>query len=131
MGSDAVQPEHTISLTAKAARVIHEAFEAEGVDQADSYVRVGAHPGGCSGYKYDMDFSDGSQLSSSDARFESQGIKLVVDRTCLTEILGSLEIDYRGDNMVEQGFTFRQLSSGAQCGCGESFTPIKDLARGG
>ena len=30
-------------------------------------------------------------------------------------------------NLVEQGFVFEQLVSGHQCGCGESFTPVKDI----
>ena len=125
--SDGTQAEtHQIVLTDKAAKVIHEAFDAEKVDKADSYVRVGARPGGCSGYKFDMDFADGGQVLENDRVFESHGIRLVVDRTCLNDILGSLEIDYKGDSMVEQGFAFRRLSSGALCGCGESFTPLKE-----
>ncbi len=124
---NAGQEEHRIELTEKAANVIHEAFDAEQVDTARAFVRVGAHPGGCSGYKYDMDFAEADQLQSSDAVFESRGIRILVDRTCLSDILGSLEIDYRDGSLVQQGFAFRQLSSGAQCGCGESFTPVKDL----
>ena len=116
-----------IELTDKAARVIHDAFEAEQVDKADSYVRVGAHPGGCSGYKFDMDFAEAADRKESDQVFESRGIQILVDATCLIEVLGSLEIDYKDGGMMEQGFAFRRLSSGALCGCGESFTPLKDL----
>lgn len=115
-----------IVLTEKAAGVIHEAFDAEQVKKDRSFVRVGAHPGGCSGYKYDMDFGDDSQLADNDRIFESQGIRIAVDKTCLSDVLGSLEIDYKTGSMVEQGFVFRQLDSGAQCGCGESFTPVKE-----
>ena len=32
-------------------------------------------------------------------------------------------MDYRDDNIVEQGFIFRR-ANGAVCGCGESFTPL-------
>ena len=35
--------------------------------------------------------------------------------------------DFSEKNMVEQGFVFEQLFTGHQCGCGESFTPVKDL----
>ena len=38
-----------------------------------------------------------------------------------------IKIDYSDKNLVEQGFVFEQLISGHQCGCGESFTPVKDL----
>ena len=131
MAENANGESYEISLNDKASKIIHEAFDAEKVDKNDSYVRIGAHPGGCSGYKFDLDFAEGNQVGGSDEVFESRGIRLVVDRTCLTEVLGSLEIDYKDGNMVEQGFAFRRLSSGAQCGCGESFTPIKNLAAEG
>ena len=119
--------EHSISLTEKAAKIVHEAFDAEQVDKQKSFVRVGAHPGGCSGWKFDMDFADDSQLTEADMVFESQGIKVVVEDTCLNDVLGSLEIDFGGGSMVEQGFVFKRLSEGATCGCGESFTPLKEL----
>ena len=125
--TEAPQEDYQIVLTEKAARVIHEAFDAEQVDKEQAFVRVGAHPGGCSGYKYDMDFAEDAQRQTTDQVFQSRGIRILVDRSCLTDILGSLEIDYKDGNMIEQGFAFRQLASGAQCGCGESFTPVKDL----
>jgi iron-sulfur cluster assembly accessory protein len=124
--SQTVQSEYTIAMTEQAARVIREAFAAEGVDTQDGLIRVGAHPGGCSGYKYDMDFTESSAVQPTDRVFESQGIRIVVDATCLNEVLGSVEIDYQRGSMIESGFTFRQLTSGAQCGCGESFTPLKE-----
>ncbi len=124
--SETAQSDYTIAMTEKAAQIIREAFTAEGVDTQDGLIRVGAHPGGCSGFKYDMDFTERSQVQPTDRVFESQGIRIVVDATCLSDVLGSVEIDYQRGNMIESGFTFRQLSSGAQCGCGESFTPLKD-----
>jgi iron-sulfur cluster assembly protein len=115
-----------IQLTEKAAQVIREAFSAEKVDPNNAFVRVGAKPGGCSGYKYDMSFADRTQLSDADEVFASQGINIVVERKCLTEVLGSVEIDYQDKNMVEQGFKFRPLTQGTdQCGCGESFSAVK------
>lgn len=118
----------SVQLTEKAARIVREAFAAEKVDLANAYVRVGAKPGGCSGYKYTLDFADGASVTANDLVFESQGIKLVVDKTCLSDVLGSVEIDYQDKNMVEQGFKFRPLSATATCGCGESFQPVKAKA---
>lgn len=116
---------YEIRLTEKAARVVREAFEAEQVDAAQAFLRVGAHPGGCSGFKFDMDYADASQVSESDEVFESNGVKVVVDRTTLNDVLGSLEIDFQTGNLVEQGFKFRQVVETGVCGCGESFAPIK------
>lgn len=118
---------YQIQLTEQAATIIHDAFESEKVDKANAYVRIGAHPGGCSGYKYDMDFADGDAKTPEDMVFESQGVQILVNKTQLEEILGSLEIGYRNADMVSAGFTFTPLTGGAQCGCGESFTPVKDL----
>ena len=118
--------EHTVSLTEEAAKVIHEAFDAEQVDKNKSFVRVGAHPGGCSGWKFDMDFADDSQLGDSDVIFESNGIRIVVQDATLNDVLGSLEIGYQSGDVMNRGFVFKRLSEGATCGCGESFTPIKE-----
>jgi len=120
---------YRVQLTDKAAQVIREAFSAEKVDAADAFVRIGAKPGGCSGFKYDMSFAERSQVGGSDEVFASQGINLVVDRTCLTDILGSVEIDYQDKSIVEQGFKFRPLDPATgQCGCGESFQAVKTSA---
>ena len=116
---------HVIRLTEKAAQVVREAFESEQVDAAQAYLRVGAHPGGCSGYKFDMDYADAAQLTAQDEVFETNGVKVVVERTLLNDVLGSLEIDYHTGSMVQRGFKFHQVVEGAVCGCGESFTPIK------
>jgi len=117
-----------VQLTEKAARIVREAFAAEQVDPGNAFVRIGAKPGGCSGYKYTLDFADGNGVTPDDLVFESLGVKLVVDKNCLSDVLGSVEIDYQDRNMVEQGFKFRPLSESATCGCGESFQPIKGKA---
>ncbi|MBF0289056.1 MAG: iron-sulfur cluster assembly accessory protein [SAR324 cluster bacterium] len=116
-----------LKLTEKAAQVFKEACESEGNSLDESYLRVGANAGGCSGYKYELDWNSPDDLRPNDQQFESHGVKLVVDKTCLHDILGAVEIDYTDKNMVEQGFVFKQLRQGVQCGCGESFTAVKDL----
>ena len=118
---------YEILLTEKAATVIQEAFAAEQVDPAQSFVRIGALPGGCSGYKFTMDFTD--HADDTDARFTSRGIQLIVDKTTLAEVLGSVEVDYRDGNIVEQGFAFHPLQESATCGCGQSFAPVKPAPR--
>lgn len=116
---------YEIRLTEKAAQVVREAFEAEQVEASKAFLRVGAHPGGCSGYKFEMDYADASQVSDNDEVFRSNGVQVVVERTMLNDVLGSLEIDFQTGNMLERGFKFRQLAEGVVCGCGESFAPVK------
>lgn len=126
--TQAGEPQYRIELTEKAARVVREAFEAESVAPDNAFLRVGAHAGGCSGYKFDLDFNEASQVSEADTVFESQGVQVAVDTTLLNDVLGSLELDYQTGNMVERGFKFRRIIDGAVCGCGESFQAVKDMA---
>lgn len=116
-----------ILLTEKAATVFKEACFSEKHSLEESYMRIGAHPGGCSGYKYDIEWNASTDIGPQDTQLKSQGVQIVVDKNCLVDILGSLEIDYTTKNMVEQGFVFKQLVHGHQCGCGESFMAVKDL----
>ena len=117
------QSNHVV-LTEKAAKIIQEAFTAEQVDPEKALLRVGAKPGGCSGYKFEMDYADASEVGAQDLIFTTHGVRVVVDDTVLNTIMGSVEIDYQTGNMVEQGFKFKRLVDGAACGCGESFAPI-------
>lgn len=118
--------EYEVRLTEQAARIVREAFQAEKVDPESAFLRIGAHPGGCSGYKFDMDYADAGQVTGKDRVFESNGVRIVVDKDCLVDILGPIEIDYQSGAMLERGFKFRQLFDGALCGCGESFSPVKE-----
>ena len=95
----------------------------------DSYLRVGANSGGCSGWKYSLDFDD--NIDTTDLTFEQYGVTLVVDEKILNEIIGDVEVDYRVGNLVEQGFIFKRLKNAHVCGCGESFTPVKDIPADG
>ena len=61
---------------------------------------------------------------SRDDIYSFGGIDFIIDNVQLQTIIGSLEVDYRDDNIVEQGFVFKRLGSGQLCGCGESFTPL-------
>ena len=90
-------------------------------------MRIGARPGGCSGWKYELESSKPEDVGPNDVQILSKKVSVVVDREALTDILGPLKIDFSDKNLVEQGFVFEQLKTGHQCGCGESFTPVKDL----
>ena len=95
-----------------------------------SYLRLGANSGGCSGWKYSLDFDD--NIESTDLTFEQYDVILVVDKTILNEIIGDVEVDYKTGNLVEQGFVFKRFKlNGYVCGCGESFTPLKDILADG
>ena len=120
----------SVVLTERAAQVFKESCEAEGLTLQDTFLRIGARPGGCSGWKYELESNSPEDVGPNDIQILSQDVSVIVDREALTDILGSIRIDYSNKNLVEQGFVFEQLITGHQCGCGESFTPVRDLKNG-
>lgn len=120
----------SVVLTERAAQVFKESCEAEGLTLQDTFLRIGARPGGCSGWKYELESNSSEDVGPNDIQILSQDVSVIVDREALTDILGPIRIDYSDKNLVEQGFVFEQLITGHQCGCGESFTPVRDLKNG-
>ena len=118
-----------LKITEKAASVFKDMIADEKKDPENSYLRVGANSGGCSGWKYSLDFED--TVDPVDLTFEQYDVKMVVDETILNEIIGDVEVDYKTGNLVEQGFIFKRLKFEHVCGCGESFTPVKDIPADG
>ena len=118
-----------LKISEKAANIFKEMIVEENKDPENSYLRVGANSGGCSGWKFSLDFED--TVDSVDLIFEQYDVKLVVDETILNDIIGDVEVDYKVGNLVEQGFMFKRLKYAHVCGCGESFTPVKDIPADG
>ena len=126
---DTLQVGCELKITEKAASVFKDMIADEKKDPENSYLRVGANSGGCSGWKYSLDFED--TVDPVDLTFEQYDVKMVVDETILNEIIGDVEVDYKTGNLVEQGFIFKRLKFEHVCGCGESFTPVKDIPADG
>ena len=120
----------SVVLTERAAQVFKDSCEAEGLTLQDTFLRIGARPGGCSGWKYELESNSTEDVGPNDIKILSQDVSVIVDREALTDVLGPIRIDYLDKNLVEQGFVFEQLITGHQCGCGESFTPVRDLKNG-
>ena len=102
--------QHHIQVTDKAISVFKDSFTAENIDPSETYVRVGAKPGGCSGWTFLIETTD--KKESKDAIYSYDGIDFIIDNVQLHTIIGSLEVDYKDDNLVEQGFVFKRLGSG-------------------
>ena len=126
---DTLQVGCELKITEKAASVFKDMITDEKKDPENSYLRVGANSGGCSGWKYSLDFED--MIDPEDLTFEQYDVKLVVDEKILNEIIGDVEVDYKIGNLVEQGFIFKRLKYAHVCGCGESFTPLRDIPADG
>ncbi len=114
----------TIVLTESAATRVktHLKYrESSGVDTSALQLkglRLRVKNAGCSGLAYELDYA--SKINQADKVFESNGVKIIVDKIDLPFVDG-IEIDY-----IEEGlsaaFHFKNPNATEQCGCGESFT---------
>jgi iron-sulfur cluster assembly protein len=73
---------------------------------------------GCSGYAYVVEPAEDTR--EEDTLIESEGVRIVVDRSSLPYLLGS-EVDYVREGL-NASFQFHNPNVTATCGCGESFT---------
>jgi iron-sulfur cluster assembly protein len=87
-------------------------------NKLDAAVRVFVKSGGCSGYSYGMAIDD--RALDGDEFFDSNGVKLVVDKMSLPFLDGAL-VDYV-ENMMGGGFSVvSNPNATSNCGCGHSF----------
>jgi iron-sulfur cluster assembly protein len=66
-----------------------------------------------------VDYAD--EVADEDVVFESHGVKVVVDGGSLDQLDGT-EIDFVKNNLLNEGFEFRNPNVRDMCGCGESFS---------
>jgi iron-sulfur cluster assembly protein len=105
----------SISLTGRAADHVRNYIEKRG---GAAGLRLGVKTSGCSGLAYVLEFAD--EIDDADATFESEGIKIIVDKKSLIYLDGT-ELDYKKEGLNE-GFEFNNPNVKDACGCGESFT---------
>jgi iron-sulfur cluster assembly accessory protein len=79
-------------------------------------LRVLMETGGCSGFQYGMSFDD---PKPDDARFESEGVSIIIDPTSLAYLDGS-HVDF-DDGLHGKGFEIKNPNAQSTCGCGKSF----------
>lgn len=82
-------------------------------------LRLATKKSGCTGFAYVVDYADAA--TDTDEVYECFGVKLVVDKESLPQLNG-LEVDYVKNNILNQGFEFRNPNIKESCGCGESFS---------
>ena len=105
----------SISLTERAADHVRSFIEKRG---GAAGLRLGVKTSGCSGLAYVLEFAD--QIEDTDETFESEGVKIIVDKKSLLYLDGT-ELDYKREGLNE-GFEFNNPNVKDACGCGESFT---------
>jgi len=108
-----------LSITQDAAEEFNKSVE--GIEPKP-YLRVGAKPGGCSGWTFTIETDE--QVNPTDSLYEGFDVQMIIDTDQHENLIGDLRVEYNRANLVEQGFVFKRTSMGTVCGCGESFTPI-------
>ena len=81
-------------------------------------LHVGLQGGGCSGFKYQIDFIEPPQDESLYHVIEKQGLRVLCDKKSYIFLIGT-EIDYE-ETIMSSGFTFNSPKATRSCGCGES-----------
>ncbi len=104
-----------VSLTSSAARHIAQSLQERGKGEG---IRLGVKTSGCSGLAYVLEFAD--TLDEGDQVFDSQGVKVIVDRKSMVYLDGT-ELDFVQEGL-NSGFKFNNPNKTGECGCGESFT---------
>lgn len=105
----------SISLTPSAAERVRSHLARRGSGLG---LRLGIKPSGCSGFSYVIGYAD--EARDDDLVFDSEGVKVFVDRASLAAIDGT-RVDFvrRGLN---ESFHFDNPNVRGECGCGESFS---------
>lgn len=104
-----------VSLTERAATEIVTLLEKQ--EKQGHALRIWIQGGGCSGYEYGMALDDSP--AEEDLKFESNGVKVVVDAQSYPYLDGS-EIDFV-ETLMGGGFKVDNPNAASTCGCGQSF----------
>ena len=110
------QPESVVvelTITNRAQEMLVEAFG----DDTDMALLVSVLSGGCSGYMYDLQVVEYTDIECQE--LEIGGIKVLVPNAT-SHLLNGIEIDYV-DKLMGGGFKINNPNASSSCGCGESF----------
>jgi iron-sulfur cluster assembly accessory protein len=114
MGADA-KTGMKVEMTEAAAKRIARIVASE---PGKSALRVSVEGGGCSGFSYKMDLTEGR--NDDDVAIERDGATVLIDELSLVYMGGSV-IDFV-DDLMGQSFQIKNPNAVASCGCGTSFS---------
>lgn len=107
-----------INLTEAAAAEVRKFMAADAVPLESGGLRVSVLPGGCSGFKYNLNIEE--KPEADDIVLDVSSLRVFVDGFSL-QYLNGVTIDYV-TSMQGSGFTFSNPNASGGCGCGSSFT---------
>lgn len=106
-----------LTISDKAADKIKSLLAQEEKSATDWGLRVAVEGGGCSGFQYQLDFTE---VREEDNVYEHSDAKVLVDAKSIL-LLGGSTVDYI-ESLTGAGFTIRNPQSTGTCGCGQSFS---------
>src|SRR3990170_3829944 len=105
-----------LTVTSKAARKARSLAEREG--RPDAALRLRVVAGGCSGFSYELSFTEG--LEADDHVIEVEGFRVLVDPKSAPIVRGST-LDFN-DALLGGGLKVHNPQAVHECACGESFS---------
>ncbi|KAL4101389.1 hypothetical protein PRIC1_005141 [Phytophthora ramorum] len=112
-----------LTITPLAAQKLIEAADRQ--KAANMMLRVAVEGGGCSGFKYVLEFEkDAAPDADEDVVFEQHGGRVVVDKESLELIRGST-VDFEQELIRSAFAVVNNPNAVSGCGCGTSFD-LKD-----
>ena len=106
--------ETQITVTERAAARIQHIAKG----QANAALRIAVNGGGCSGFQYDISFTETRE--PEDIAIEQDGATVLVDSMSLVYMAGST-VDFV-DDLMGQSFRIVNPQAKSSCGCGTSFS---------
>ncbi|GMN02503.1 HesB/IscA family protein [Erythrobacter sp. MTPC3] len=104
----------TLTLTPAAAKRVAWIAQKQ---TKPAILRLSVEGGGCSGFQYKFDLSEGP--AGDDSVSETDGVKLVVDPISL-DLVGGSVVDFV-ESLGGAAFKVENPNAAAGCGCGSSF----------
>jgi iron-sulfur cluster assembly protein len=80
-------------------------------------IKVLVLSGGCSGFKYKIEYAD--EIGKFDEVIDVEDFKIIIDQKAVLYLIGSI-MDYV-EEKFKSGFVFTNPNEKGRCGCGESF----------
>ena len=105
--------EVNITISPSAVKMLGDAFG----DDRSMALLVGVLSGGCSGYMYDLQIVESTDIDCQELNIE--GFRILVPNSS-SHLLNGIQIDYE-DRLMGGGFKINNPNAKSSCGCGESF----------
>jgi iron-sulfur cluster assembly accessory protein len=106
-----------VAVTEKAARKVRQLADREGREEPILRLRVVA--GGCSGFSYELSFTDSAEVEDSVIE-AADGVRVIVDPRSAPIVSGSV-LDF-DDALFGGGLRVRNPRAVHECACGDSFS---------